>query len=209
MANLDIYEAARFVPREAKRDIPAGKLKGKTDINPMWRIKKLTELFGACGVGWYTETTKQWVYEAGDGTAAVFTNINLYVRCGAEWSKPIEGTGGNKVIAKEREGLVLNDEAYKMSETDAISVACKKLGIGADVYWGEDATKYTEPTVASDDRPQELTCSLCGSKIMGVVIKGTQFTAGDLVERSEATYGRRLCYTCMKAEKTKKAEGTT
>ena len=28
----------------------------------------------------------------------------------------------------------LNDEAYKMALTDAISVACKQLGVGADVY---------------------------------------------------------------------------
>ena len=53
MENLDIYENVRRVPNTAQRKIEAGRLKGKTDINPMWRIKKLTEQFGPCGKGWY------------------------------------------------------------------------------------------------------------------------------------------------------------
>ena len=51
MENLLIYNALREVPDEAKREIQSGRLKGKTDINPMWRIKALTERFGPCGIG--------------------------------------------------------------------------------------------------------------------------------------------------------------
>ena len=42
--NLSIYERVRSVPAEAKKAIEAGRLKGKSDINPMWRIKALTEV---------------------------------------------------------------------------------------------------------------------------------------------------------------------
>jgi hypothetical protein len=45
MENLTIYNAVRKVPSEAQRTIPFGPMKGKTDINPMWRIKALTEQF--------------------------------------------------------------------------------------------------------------------------------------------------------------------
>ena len=38
MENLAIYNAVRSVPDSAKRQIWAGRLKGKTDINPMWRL---------------------------------------------------------------------------------------------------------------------------------------------------------------------------
>ena len=51
MDNMKIYETARVVPDNAKKAISAGRLKGMTDINPMWRIKKLTEMFGPCGIG--------------------------------------------------------------------------------------------------------------------------------------------------------------
>ena len=53
MENMTIYDACRSVPETAKKAITAGRLKGKTDINPMWRIKRLTEQFGPCGIGWY------------------------------------------------------------------------------------------------------------------------------------------------------------
>ena len=46
MDNMNLYEAFRAVPKDAQKTIGAGKLKGFTDINPMWRIKLLTETFG-------------------------------------------------------------------------------------------------------------------------------------------------------------------
>ena len=46
MEKMELYEQSRRCPENAQRQIEAGKLKGKTDINPMWRLKKLTELFG-------------------------------------------------------------------------------------------------------------------------------------------------------------------
>lgn len=46
--------------------------------------------------------------------------------------------------SKEKSGIYVSDECYKMATTDAISVACKQLGIGADVYWDSDRTKYNK-----------------------------------------------------------------
>ena len=57
MENMKIYEAARTVPINAQKTISAGRLKGMTDINPRWRISKLTEIFGPCGIGWWYEIT--------------------------------------------------------------------------------------------------------------------------------------------------------
>ena len=55
MENLDIYNKLRNVPETAKKPIQAGRLRGKTDINPLWRLKLLTEVFGPCGIGWMYE----------------------------------------------------------------------------------------------------------------------------------------------------------
>ena len=43
----------------------------------------------------------------------------------------------------QKNGAHVSDECYKMATTDAISVACKQLGIGADIYWDKDKTKYS------------------------------------------------------------------
>ena len=144
MENMTIYDACRSVPETAKKAITAGRLKGKTDINPMWRIKRLTEQFGPCGIGWYYKPVRKWLETHGDEIAA-FVDIELYVKIGGEWSMPIAGTGGSMFAARQKDGVYVSDECYKMATTDAISVACKQLGVGADVYWDADRTKYDDP----------------------------------------------------------------
>ena len=163
--NLSIYERVRNVPEEAKKAIEAGRLKGKNDINPMWRIKKLTEVFGPAGFGWYTEIVRTWTEASESGEMAVFVDIHLFVKKDGEWSRPIFGNGGNRLIANEKKYengqyvLVpyLDDDAYKKAYTDAISVAAKALGIGADVYFEKDVTKYdSQPSVHTSQTDQAV-----------------------------------------------------
>lgn len=150
MENLELYNAVREVPKEAQKAIGAGRLKGMTDINPMWRIKVLTEQFGICGLGWYTEIIKTWLETGANGEITANVEIRLYIKKGNDWSRPIQGIGGSKFVAKETNGLYTDDECYKKAYTDAVSVACKALGIGADVYFAKDSTKY-------DGAPKEAT----------------------------------------------------
>ena len=144
MGNLDLYNRVRVVPEEAKKPIKGGRLNGMTDINPMWRIKVLTSEYGPCGIGWFYKPVKKWTEQAGGETVA-FVDIELFIKVDGEWSQPICGTGGSKLSQNERNGLFVSNECYKMATTDAISVACKQLGIGADVYFGADRTKYDSP----------------------------------------------------------------
>lgn len=144
MGNLDLYNQVRKVPKEAQKTIKGGRLKGFTEINPMWRIKKLTELFGACGIGWYTEIVRYWIEKAADNQCTANILIKLFIKTENGWSMPIEGIGGTSFVSNETKGLYINEDCYKMAYTDALSVACKSLGIGADVYFEKDCTKYTQ-----------------------------------------------------------------
>ena len=143
MENLEIYEKVRAVPENAQKKIEAGRLKGMTDINPMWRIKVLTEQFGVCGIGWKTQIVRTWLDEGANGEVVTNVEILLFVKVDGQWSEGIPGLGGSRLVAKESGGLYTDDECYKKAYTDAISVACKALGIGADIYWQADRTKYT------------------------------------------------------------------
>ncbi len=149
MNNLDIYNRVRVVPKEAQKTIAAGRIKGMTDINPMWRIQVLTEQFGVCGIGWKYVITDKRIIEGANGEQCAFVDIDLFVKVDGEWSEAIQGTGGSSFIASERNGLYTSDECFKMALTDALSVSCKALGIGADVYWAGGRTKYT----ANDNTP--------------------------------------------------------
>lgn len=143
--NLEIYNKVRQVPERAQKPIRGGRLKGMTDINPMWRIKTLTDLFGPCGIGWYYEVKDRWI-ETSMSNDEITANvlISLYIKHEGAWSAPIQGIGGSKLVANEKQGLYVNDECFKMALTDAISVACKSLGVGADIYWDKDNTKYND-----------------------------------------------------------------
>lgn len=142
MSNLKLYNAVRSVPENAKKRITGGRLSGMTDINPMWRIKTLTEQFGICGMGWKYVITDKRLEQGANGEIAAFVDIDLYIKIDGEWSEPIPGTGGSMFVAKERNGMYTSDECFKMALTDALSVACKALGFAADVYFEKDRTKY-------------------------------------------------------------------
>lgn len=152
---MEIYAQCCSTPQNALKPITAGRLKGMSDINPMYRIQKLTEVFGVCGFGWkYTIENKE-IMDGAKGEKVAIVDINLYVKWNGEWSEAIPGTGGASFIANERNGAYTSDECFKMAMTDAISVSCKALGIGADVYWTAGHTKYDAPRQTAQNRPQQ------------------------------------------------------
>jgi len=146
MEHLEIYRKYEQPPSWALKEIQAGRLKGKSDINPQWRIEVLTETFGMVGFGWKYIITKQWIEKGGKDEIAAFTNIDLFVKVDSIWSEAIQGTGGSSFVANESKGLYTSDECFKMSLTDAISVACKAIGIGSKIYNGTKYDRLPEPS---------------------------------------------------------------
>ena len=60
------------------------------------------------------------------------------------------------IAAQEKAGIFFDDDAAKKAYTDALSQACRSLGIGADVYWEEDATKYETEKKEAETKQQVL-----------------------------------------------------
>lgn len=193
MENLELYNNVRSVPEEAKKTIQGGRLRGFTEINPMWRIKTLTEQFGPCGFGWYIEEVEHWSETSGQ-LANAFVKVHLFVRIGEEWSRPIVGIGGSSLVVQEKNGLQFSDEAYKMAYTDAISVACKSLGIGADVYYEKDRTKYTigfpappQQPVPQQPAPQPTRKEMSDKQLQQAIDKINEGKL-DILDKCKATY---------------------
>lgn len=186
--NLAIWEKVRQVPQTALKEIQAGRLRGKSDINPVWRMKALTEMFGPCGIGWRYEITEKRLEKGANNEVAAFVDINLFVKHNGEWSEAIPGTGGSSFVANEKNGLYTSDECFKMALTDAISVACKALGIAADVYWREDATKYDrQEREPKKTEAEPVTCHGCDEII-----------PQNVASFSQKKYGKPLCMKCQK-----------
>lgn len=138
MAGIELYNKVKTPPDGATSPIQGGTLNGYTNINPQWRIQVMTEVYGPCGIGWRFELTEEKTYTCPDGKILLFVEVALYVVDpeSGQWSEPIYGWGGDFIIQKNKNGLVANDEAYKMALTDALGNAMKCLGVGADVYMG-------------------------------------------------------------------------
>lgn len=136
--NMDFWKSWQHVAPGMLKRINGGSLNGMSDVNPVWRFLALTEAFGPCGFGWRIKEVERWTCEA-CGEIAAFVKVELYINIGGTWSEPIEGVGGSKLVRKDKNGTNLTDEAWKMATTDAVSVACKSLGIAADVYTGRQS----------------------------------------------------------------------
>lgn len=227
--NLTIYNFCREVPQNAQKPFSNGSFSG-TDINPMWRIKKLTEVFGPCGIGWYYEVLSERAETYGDTVMAI-VDLNLYVKdAEGNWSKPIFGTGGNLLVQVTKSGARPSDEGYKKALTDALSIACKALGIGADIWYSKDvnndpqskyADRYIEvggtpatpaPPMEKLDRaapakvitgePVDLTCENCGNPIQDALNRaGEPWFASDIAAFTKKRFGKALCCQCAKEAK--------
>lgn len=133
---MEIYNKLKSVPPEFLKTIQAGRLKGMSDIKPQWRIMKMTEVFGICGIGWKIANINFKYTNGSDNQIVCSCYLELFIKVNNEWSDAIPGVGGSSFIANERAGLYTSDEAEKMAYTDAISVATKMIGLASDVYMG-------------------------------------------------------------------------
>ena len=202
MEHMEIWNALASVPEEAKKTIKGGRLSGMTDINPVWRLKRMSECFGLCGVGWWYEITDKRILEdEHTHTKSAFVDVMLYYFdpvTGVQ-SHGIPGTGGASYVSQEKNGAYASDECFKMALTDALSVAMKAIGVGADVYWAQGRTKYNRPVTS----PAPTACVDCGAEIKGYTTKdGKTVSAEQWIHMSRTMFGgAALCTSCAAKRK--------
>lgn len=202
---MKIWNKVRTPPPEALKKIGGGRLKGMTDISPMWRYEVMTEVFGPCGEGWKYTIEDIWTEDGTVGQVFMFARIMLHISGddkpdGCPWSDGIPGVGGSMLITKESAGLHCNDEAVKMAVTDALSVAMKQIGVGADIYSGKtDGSKYNKPDkkdkiVISDTykvvEPEikKVTDTFPGSKVVDVDVMEKELLAADTLDKLKTVW---------------------
>lgn len=136
---LRMFERVSTPPQEALKPIDAGKLAGKSEINPMWRYKMMVSLFGVYGEGWKVEygEVQKIPYEK-TGEVLLIVEANIYTRAkDGNWNAPSTAYGTSYLIIKDKYGLHVNENAHASAQTDAFGKACKPYGIGYDVYMGK------------------------------------------------------------------------
>ena len=145
MKNLEKWNQLATVPVERLKPIQFGALKGKSDINPQWRYKAMTEVYGECGKGWNHRLADVQIVDGANGEVLIFVEVKVWAG-----DKEFTGVGGDKVVTKDKNGLRSNDEAMKMAYTDALGTALKYVGVASEIYEGNfDGSKYANPVAAS------------------------------------------------------------
>ncbi len=146
--SIELFRVQARPPQEALKTIEFGRLKGKSDINPQWRIEALTETYGLYGLGWFVQIKDTTTIDLPETQEKMlFLTLELFVR---DWSTPEEykwfgpalGIGGDYIIVRDKNGVHGNDEAYAMAMTDALGKAAKLFGIANDIYRGKFDSKY-------------------------------------------------------------------
>ncbi|MBR0463472.1 MAG: hypothetical protein IJJ23_03710 [Clostridia bacterium] len=153
--NMTIYDAVRAVPDSAVKKITGGAYgaAGLSDINPQWRIERMTALFGPVGMGWTWEPV-----EITEREGVLYGHVIVRYRDNAgQLSAPIHGYGGTKFGGRD------DSDIYKSTMTDAVSNALRYLGVGADVWYSaikassdnQFDTKYSAPPQKVETISQE------------------------------------------------------
>lgn len=173
MSNTELWDKlGKTDPAHTKGFSRAGGFKG-TAIKPMWVFRRMTEQFGACGVGWGVNEPSFQVVPS-DGEILVYCTASIWH---GQRDQIVFGVGGDKVATKRQSGQTFcDDEAFKKSFTDAITNALKLIGVGADVHMGLfDDVKYVnemkqefagDPEPAGDDGRAQYVDG-CKRKIAG------------------------------------------
>lgn len=135
--NLSIWQQLATTDKAFTKEFKRGGGFSGTDINPQWRMMRLTEVFGPVGTGWGYDVEKVWAETIG-GEVYHFAMLRLwYDQTGerAYTGQQIGGTAAGRTP----------DEGYKMAITDALGKCASQLGLGADVYLGQFDGKYSRP----------------------------------------------------------------
>lgn len=154
MSNLETWQKVKQVPPQFLKPIGFGKLKGKSDINPQWRLMAMTQAFGQVGHGWNYRIVRTWSEPHPNGSVMCFAEVAVQTKVDGEWGKEFSGIGGSEIIESNKNGLQSNDDGYKMAVTDALSVAFKAVGVAGDIYLGNfDGSKYKEDLSKAFNEP--------------------------------------------------------
>jgi hypothetical protein len=141
--NMDLWDLLkRTDPKATKPFQRPGGFRG-TQIDPAWRLQRMTEVFGPVGKGWGYDQLEWTIAER-----------MIFICCRVWYLDPQTGEklftgpqwGGNELVRVSRDGKERpDDEGFKMAITDAVGKCMLQVGLAADVYLGLfDDSKYRE-----------------------------------------------------------------
>lgn len=137
-----LWDAVARTPPNQTKPITGKPYKG-TSPKPYWIVRKATETFGPCGIGWGFSIVSERVEISGkEGDKLHIAHIRLWY----VWQDKrgeVEHIGQTMFSGTNRNGLYTDEDAPKKSVTDALVKALSMIGFAGDIFMGRyDDSKY-------------------------------------------------------------------
>ena len=152
-------------PKYTKAFSRGGGFRG-TATNATWLVKRATDTFGPCGLGWGYEITEESFREGGpllveNGQVLCHevihqVRLRLWYRQGDQTGEVMH-FGQTTFVGKNKHGIFTDEEAPKKSLTDALTKCLSMLGFAGDVHLGLwDDNKYVAQRQEESSRDAAL-----------------------------------------------------
>lgn len=150
--NLELWDKVEKTDPKHTKPITGKSYKG-TSPKPQWLVRKATETFGPCGIGWGFTVDERIESGAAIGGGARdqmhIAKVTVWYNWNGERGE-VTHVGGTPFSGFRSSGKPFTDEdAPKKSVTDALVKALSMIGFAGDIFMGRfDDSKYVEDTKA-------------------------------------------------------------
>lgn len=145
--NMALWRSVETTPTTECKPI-TGKQYNGTSPKPYYLVRRATETFGPCGIGWGFEIVEEKLLDGAMLEPGFYERIHFArVRVWYEWEGKrgtVEHVGQTPFSGKRKSGGTYTDEdAPKKSVTDAMVKALSMIGFAGDIFSGRyDDSKY-------------------------------------------------------------------
>lgn len=159
-----------------------------TSPKPYWIVRKATETFGPCGIGWGIEIVRERVEEGAAGEKVHIAHVRIWYVWG-EKRGVVEHVGQTTFSGVRSSGKPFTDEdAPKKSVTDAMVKALSLIGFAGDIFMG----RYDDSKYVNDLRAEEKAAA-------APVLPPVRVITGKSIDEEEPTDSERKTVALLKA----------
>lgn len=125
--------------------------------SPYWIVKRATEIFGPCGIGWGYNIVNERIERFSETDTVHIAMVEVwYMQDGKRGS--FQHIGQTKMSYKtSKGGVMLDEDAPKKSVTDALVKGLSMIGFAGDIFLGrwDDSSYIREAASISQERAED------------------------------------------------------
>ena len=143
MDNLTLWSAVEKTDPTQVKPITGKPYKG-TSPKPYYLVRKATETFGPCGIGWGFQIVNERVEDGSAGDKVHIAHVRVWYLWDGKRGE-VDHVGQTMFAGKNKNGQYTDEDAPKKSVTDALVKALSMIGFAGDIFMGRyDDSKYVD-----------------------------------------------------------------